>query len=335
MPQRPFLVAARSVIRRGPVVLGFALVVPIVAAGCSRTSAAPARRGGEGGPVPVVTAPVTEKDVPVDIAAIGNVEAYDTVTVRSQVTGQLVDVLFHEGDFVTKGQHLFTIDPRPFEAALAQAQANLVARRGAAGAGRGAARRATPRRPSTSSSPPSATPSSQKRGIISKDMAEQTRAGADATAALVKADKAGARRARRRSSRRSRRPSTTRRCSSATPSSVRRSTDARGNLARQGRQPGHGERQPADHDCRRSSRSTSRSRCRPCTCRRSSSTWARASCRSRRRRRTPTRRPADGHAHLRRQRGRSDDRHDQAEGDVRQPRPAALAGTVRARRACG
>ena len=190
MPHRPFLVAARSVIRRGPVVLGFALVVPIVAAGCSRTSAAPARRGGEGGPVPVVTAPVTEKDVPVDIAAIGNVEAYDTVTVQSQVTGQLVDVLFHEGDFVTKGQHLFTIDPRPFEAALAQAQANLsrdeaLVAQAEAQLGRDAAQAEYQQLTAERNA------ELQKRGIISKDMAEQTRAGADATAALVKADKAG------------------------------------------------------------------------------------------------------------------------------------------------
>src|SRR5437016_4088554 len=54
-------------------------------------------RGGDGGAAPVVTAKVAEKDVPVDIAAIGNVEAYASISVRSQVTGQLTEVSFHEG----------------------------------------------------------------------------------------------------------------------------------------------------------------------------------------------------------------------------------------------
>src|SRR5207237_6513574 len=63
---------------------------------------------------------------PVDLAAIGNVEAFTTISVRSQVTGQLQLVSFREGDFVKKGQVLFTLDKRPFEAALQQAEANLV-----------------------------------------------------------------------------------------------------------------------------------------------------------------------------------------------------------------
>src|SRR5438552_5530772 len=82
-------------------------------------------RGGDGGPVPVVTTAVGQKDVPIDIAAIGNVEAYETISVRSQVTGQLNEVLFREGDFVKKGAHLFTIDPRAYQPQLEQAQANL------------------------------------------------------------------------------------------------------------------------------------------------------------------------------------------------------------------
>src|SRR5438477_4602878 len=83
------------------------------------------RGGGEGGAVPVVTGKVVQKDVPVDIAAIGNVEAFETVSVRSQVTGVVTEVLFREGDFVKQGDHLFTIDPRPYQALLEQAQANL------------------------------------------------------------------------------------------------------------------------------------------------------------------------------------------------------------------
>src|SRR5260370_16654853 len=83
-------------------------------------------RGGEGGAVRVVTTKVGERDVPVDRAAIGNVEAYTGISVRSQITGQLREASFHEGDMVKKGELLFTIDQRPFEAALQQAQANLV-----------------------------------------------------------------------------------------------------------------------------------------------------------------------------------------------------------------
>src|SRR3954467_6908090 len=82
-------------------------------------------RGG-GGDAPVVTAKASEKDVAVEIAAIGNVEPYATISIRSQITGLLQEVAFHEGDFVKKGQLLFTLDRRPFEAALAQAEANLV-----------------------------------------------------------------------------------------------------------------------------------------------------------------------------------------------------------------
>ena len=83
-------------------------------------------RGGDGGAAPVVTAKVATKDVPVDLAAIGNVEAYASISVRSQVTGLLTELSFHEGDLVKQGQVLFSLDRRPFEAALASADANLV-----------------------------------------------------------------------------------------------------------------------------------------------------------------------------------------------------------------
>ena len=106
--------------------------------------------------MPVVTAKVAQKDVPVDIAAIGNVEAYSTISVRSQVTGILTEVLFHEGDFVKKGQLLFTLDPRPFEAPLAAGRSEPGARRGAARARPKRSWRATPPTPSSRSSPPSA-----------------------------------------------------------------------------------------------------------------------------------------------------------------------------------
>jgi multidrug efflux system membrane fusion protein len=82
------------------------------------------RRGG-GGPVPVVTAKAQAKSVPVNIPAVGTVEPLTTVQVRAQVTGQLSAVHFSEGQDVKKGQLLFTIDPRPFQTALLQAEAVL------------------------------------------------------------------------------------------------------------------------------------------------------------------------------------------------------------------
>jgi multidrug efflux system membrane fusion protein len=76
-------------------------------------------------PVPVTIGEVTQKPVPVQISAIGNVEAYSTVGIKSQVGGTLMRVHFKEGQDVNKGDLLFTIDPRSYEAALKQAEANL------------------------------------------------------------------------------------------------------------------------------------------------------------------------------------------------------------------
>ena len=56
----------------------------------------------------MVTGRVIQKDVPVDLSAIGNVEAYTTIRVRSQVTGVLKQVFFEEGDFVKTATRLFT-----------------------------------------------------------------------------------------------------------------------------------------------------------------------------------------------------------------------------------
>jgi multidrug efflux system membrane fusion protein len=78
-----------------------------------------------GGPVPVVITTVTQKDVPIEVAVVGNVEAYATITIIPQVGGQLMEVPFKEGDIVKKGQKLFQIDPRPLQATLAQNKAAL------------------------------------------------------------------------------------------------------------------------------------------------------------------------------------------------------------------
>jgi len=76
--------------------------------------------------VPVEMAAATQSDVPIQIKAIGNVEALSTVGVRSQVEGTLLRVAFVPGQEVKKGDLLFTIDPRPLQAQLSQAEANLL-----------------------------------------------------------------------------------------------------------------------------------------------------------------------------------------------------------------
>jgi len=76
-------------------------------------------------PVPVTVGKVIQKDVPVLLSEIGSVEPYSTVAIKAQIGGELVEVGFHEGQDVRKGDLLFRIDPRPYEAALKSAQAQL------------------------------------------------------------------------------------------------------------------------------------------------------------------------------------------------------------------
>jgi multidrug efflux system membrane fusion protein len=73
----------------------------------------------------VLIARAVARDVPVEIQAIGIVQAYSLVSMRSQITGPITEVHFEEGQEVKEGDLLFTIDPRPWEAALNQAQANV------------------------------------------------------------------------------------------------------------------------------------------------------------------------------------------------------------------
>jgi membrane fusion protein, multidrug efflux system len=83
-------------------------------------------RGEGGGAVPVTTTKVAEMPLPVYLQGVGNVEAYSTVEIRPQVSGPLLTVNFNEGQDVEKDQLLFTIDPRPFEIALKQAETQLL-----------------------------------------------------------------------------------------------------------------------------------------------------------------------------------------------------------------
>jgi multidrug efflux system membrane fusion protein len=97
--------------------------LPACAPSTARTQRSAA--GGKLAVVPVNVATVTQKTIPVQIQQIGNVQAYATVSVRSQVNGQITGVYFQRGQDVKKGQLLFTIDDRSYKAALQQAQGNL------------------------------------------------------------------------------------------------------------------------------------------------------------------------------------------------------------------
>lgn len=80
---------------------------------------------GRSAAVPVTVATVVQKNLPVQLDATGSVEAYSTVSIRAQAGGVVTKVHFAQGQDVKQGEPLFTIDPRPFDAALKQAEANL------------------------------------------------------------------------------------------------------------------------------------------------------------------------------------------------------------------
>src|ERR1041385_6512195 len=109
-----------------------AVVVALVAGGVaayfsSDIRAKEGRKAPKGPPaVPVTVATVLQQTVPVRLRAIGNVEAYATVSVKARVDGQIVAVDFKDGVPVKKNEILFRIDPRPYEAALRQAEANAL-----------------------------------------------------------------------------------------------------------------------------------------------------------------------------------------------------------------
>jgi len=104
-----------------------ALCVAVLAlAACSRSDGdAKAKAGPRPPAVPVTAATVEARNVPVQIQGIGNVQASSTVSVYSLLSGQIFQVHFKEGQDVSAGTLLFTVDARPFEAALQQAQATM------------------------------------------------------------------------------------------------------------------------------------------------------------------------------------------------------------------
>jgi len=153
-----------------------ASMIALLFTGCSgkKGASAPARSPA-GMAVPVVVAQVSQQDVPVQLTEIGNVEAYSTVTIKSLVDGEIQRAYFTEGQDVRKGARLFSIDPRPFEAALHQAEANLARDQAQARYAQAEAQRYT---------------QLQKAGIVSEIQYEQFTANSQALDAAVRSDQA-------------------------------------------------------------------------------------------------------------------------------------------------
>ncbi len=115
------------------------------------------------------------KAVPVQLQAVGTVEAYATVSIKSRVDGQLMAVHFREGEDVKKGEMLFTIDPRPYDAAVKEARARLERDAALADKAERDARRYA---------------ELVAKNYVSSDKFEQFRANAEALRATVAADRA-------------------------------------------------------------------------------------------------------------------------------------------------
>jgi multidrug efflux system membrane fusion protein len=104
--------------------LGLGILTILGLAACSGKKEDPAKARRER-VIPVTVTTVEEKTVPVQLLAIGNVEPLATIAIKSRVTGELKQVHFREGQDVSQGTLLFTLDPDPFDAELKKAQATL------------------------------------------------------------------------------------------------------------------------------------------------------------------------------------------------------------------
>ncbi|MEH2330920.1 efflux RND transporter periplasmic adaptor subunit [Nostoc sp.] len=194
----------QSIIQRGRL----SLLILSLAYLCSACNASEAQSNGkEAGKkraVPVVVATATQKTIPIQLSATGTAEAYSTVSVKSQVGGQLTGVYFQQGQNVKKGDLLFKIDSRPLQAALMQAnaakakdlaqvkqaQANVL--KAIAQVNQAKANVVKDKAQATNADAQAQRYSSLlKQGAISKEQAEQYQTSADAQQATVNADRGG------------------------------------------------------------------------------------------------------------------------------------------------
>jgi len=158
-----------------------ALVLSMLGLGAGCSSRPTVSQGVMASAVPVTIAPARVKTVPVEVHAIGNVEALSTVSVKALVAGTVEQVDFKEGQDVKRGDRLFKLDERPFRATLAQLEANLARDQAELENARAQAERGA---------------KLYHEGIISKEQYDAIRTNADALAAAVRADQAAIERAR-------------------------------------------------------------------------------------------------------------------------------------------
>ena len=154
---------------------GVSLAGLLILAGCASKPAKPEAMQQMEFRVPVTVAKATVKNVPVQVEIIGNVEAYTNVSVRTQMAGEIEKAFFTQGEDVKKGLLLFTLDRRPFEAALSQLEANLARDQAQLANARAQADR---------------NEKLFQSGIISKDQYDTFRTTAQAQEATVRADQA-------------------------------------------------------------------------------------------------------------------------------------------------
>jgi len=172
----PEPIVVRRVVERLRSSILFFLTAVLFISGCkNKDQVQVAGASGERPPAPVVVAAVDRRDIPVQIRAIGNVEAYQTVQIRSQVNGQIQKIFFREGEDVREGQPLFQLDKRPFQADLEKAIGQMKHDQAQAENSRMQADRYS---------------TLEKEGVASHEQAEQLRAQAKADASAVEADKA-------------------------------------------------------------------------------------------------------------------------------------------------
>jgi membrane fusion protein, multidrug efflux system len=177
------------------------LLLSLTLSGCAnKETPAAAKKAGPGGgrgggAVPVTVAKVTRRDVPLDIQVVGNVEPYLTVAVKSQLTGEITQVFFHEGDFVKKGDQLLTIDSRTYEGQVTQLQATLARDQAVLAQVESNLARDQAQEKYAQATAVRYT-SLFERNLISKEMMEQARTSAEAVSAAVRADMASIQSAR-------------------------------------------------------------------------------------------------------------------------------------------
>lgn len=199
----------QSIIQRGR----FSLLILGLAYLCSACNASEAessrKEAGKKRAVPVVVATATQKTIPIQLSATGTVEAYSTVSVKSQVGGQLTGVYFQQGQNVKKGDLLFKIDSRPLQAALMQAnaakakdlaqvkQAKANVLKAIADVNQAKANVVKDKAQATNADVQAQRYTRLlKQGAISKEQAEQYKTSADAQQATVEADQGGVANAR-------------------------------------------------------------------------------------------------------------------------------------------